>query len=122
MSTTVKDLFTKLTNDSEYVQRVKEGVQRIMADGVINQWDVPDIVLIITDTYNTMSQVSLTYDDLPELIRLVYNWIVESFNLIPVEKRGEFERFINTAIKLVMLQPKIRQQTTKCLSCLPCFS
>ena len=117
MSTTVQDLFAKLTNDPQYVQRVKEGVERIMADGVINQWDVPDIVLIITDTYNTMSAVNLTYDDLPDLIRLLYKWIIEQWKLIPNEKRDEFERFINTAIGLVMLQPKVKQQVKGCLSC-----
>ena len=117
----VEEVFKILSTDEKFIARVKESINNIMKDGKIDQYDAPELVFLITDAYNEMSNLKLTYEDLPVLIKMLYAFIVEKFDLIPVDKREDFARLVDVAIKLVMLQPKVEQQVSKCLSWFSCF-
>jgi len=117
----VEEVFKVLSADEKFVARVKSSVDNVMKDGKIDQYDAPELVFLITDAYNEMSNMHLTYEELPILIKMLYNFIVEKFNLIPEDKKADFERLVDMAIKLVMLQPKVEKQVTKCMSWFACF-
>lgn len=117
----VEEVFKILSADEKFIARVKTSLNNVMKDGKIDQYDAPELVFLITDAYNEMSNLKLTYEDLPVLIKMLYNFIVEKFDLIPVDKRADFERLIDVAIKLVMLQPKVEQQVSNCLGWFSCF-
>jgi len=117
----VEEVFKILSADEKFIARVKTSLNNIMKDGKIDQYDAPELVFLITDSYNEMSNLKLTYGDLPVLIKMLYTFIVEKFDLIPADKRADFDRLVDVAIKLVMLQPKVEQQVTKCLGWFSCF-
>lgn len=117
----VEEVFKILSADEKFIARVKSSLNNIMKDGKIDQYDAPELVFLITDAYNEMSNLHLTYEELPVLIKMLYGFIVEKFDLIPVDKRADFEKLVDVAVRLVMLQPKVEKQVTKCLGWLSCF-
>ena len=116
MSLNVQEVFNILSVDPKFVAKLELSVKNIMKDGKIDQYDIPEFVFIITDTYNEMSKFRLTYDELPQLIKMIYTFMVQKLNLIPEDKRPEFECLVNSALRLVMMQPIIRQTTNNCFS------
>ncbi len=117
----VEEVFKVLSADEKFIARVKLSLTNVMKDGKIDQYDAPELVFLITDAYNEMSNLRLTYEELPVLIKMLYNFIIEKFDLIPMDKREDFSRLVDVAIKLVMIQPKVEQQVTKCMSWFSCF-
>ncbi len=116
MSLSVQEVFNLLSADPKFVAKLEASVKNIMKDGKIDQYDVPELVFIITDSYNEMSRFRLTYDELPQLIKMIYNFMVEKLNLIPEDKRSEFDRLVDSALRLVMMQPVVKQAVTSCFS------
>jgi hypothetical protein len=117
----VEEVFKILSVDDKFIARVKTSLDIIMKDDKIDQFDIPELVFLITDAYNETTNLHLSYEDLPILIKMLYNFIIEKFNLIPEDKRADFEKLVDVAIKLVMLQPKVKQQVTGCLGWLGCL-
>ncbi len=116
MSLSVQDVFNLLSADPKFVAKLETSVKNIMKDGKIDQYDVPELVFIITDSYNEMSRFRLTYDELPQLIKMIYAFMVQKLNLIPDDKRPEFDRLVDSALRLVMMQPVVKQAVTSCFS------
>jgi hypothetical protein len=104
-----------LIKDPNFIKNLETSVKNILKDGKIDQYDIPELVFMITDAYNSMQSIRLEYRDLPVLIKLVYNYMVEKLDLIPSDKRAEFERLVDSALKLVMLQPAISRGVNSCL-------
>lgn len=122
MSVSVQDVFNILSTDPKFITRLETSINNIMKDGKVDQYDVPEIVFIITDAYNQMSSLRLSSEDLPKLFKMIYSFIIDKLNLIPEDKKPEFERLIDSALKLVMMQPVVNQVVTSCFSRLfPCF-
>jgi hypothetical protein len=117
----VEEVFKILSTDEKFIARVKTSLDNIMKDGKIDQYDTPELVFLITDAYNEMSNLHLAYGDLPVLIKMLYTFIIEKFNLIPEDKKADFERLVDVAIKLVMLQPRVEQQVSGCLKWFGCL-
>jgi hypothetical protein len=118
----VEEVFKILSTDEKFIDRVKTSLDNIMKDEKIDQYDAPELVFLIIDSYNQMSNLHLTYEDLPVLIKMLYTFLIEKFNLIHEDKRADFERLLDVSIKLVMLQPKVKKQVSKCLGLFSCFS
>lgn len=116
MSLSVQDVFNLLSADPKFIAKLETSVKNIMKDGKIDQYDVPELVFIITDSYNEMSRFRLTYDELPQLIKMIYAFMVQKLNLIPEDKRPEFDRLVDSALRLVMMQPVVKQAVTSCFS------
>ena len=104
-----------LIKDPNFIKNLETSVKNILKDGKIDQYDVPELVFLITDAYNSMQSVRLEYKDLPVLIKLIYNYMVDKLDLIPVDKRAEFERLVDSALRLVMLQPAVSRGVNSCL-------
>jgi len=122
MSVSVQDVFNILSTDPKFISRLETSINNIMKDGKVDQYDVPEIVFIITDAYNQMSSLRLSSEDLPKLFKMIYSFIIDKLNLIPEDKKPEFERLVDSALKLVMMQPVVNQVITSCFSRLfPCF-
>jgi hypothetical protein len=122
MSVSVQDVFNILSADPKFISRLETSINNIMKDGKVDQYDVPEIVFIITDAYNQMSTLRLSSEDLPKLFKMIYSFIIDKLNLIPEDKKPEFERLVDSALKLVMMQPVVNQVVTSCFAKIfPCF-
>ena len=103
-----------LIKDPNFIKNLETSVKNILQDGKIDQFDIPEFIFIITDAYNSMHKIRLNYDDLPVLIKLIYNYMVDKLDLIPVEQRTDFERLVDSALKLVMIQPAVARGVKLC--------
>lgn len=102
-----------LIDDEKFLNLIKENIDNITEDGKITVGDIPEILTIVTECYNNMSKFKLTYEELPDVLIELTNYIIEHFELIPDDEEEEFKKMIDTAVKLVMLQPKIKKGCLK---------
>jgi len=118
----VEALFKVITTDSGFLKRVKESVDRIMHDGKVDQYDIPEIVFVISDTVNSLPTFQVTKEVIPVLIKMLYNFIVDTYKLVPEDKKAEFERMVDSSLRLLMLQPKVKEGLNRCFAYLSSLS
>ena len=116
----VEALFKVITTDSCFLTRVKEAVDRIMKDGKVDQYDIPEIVFVISDTVNSLPSFQVTSEILPVLIKMLYNFIVDTYKLVPDDKKAEIERMVDSSLRLLMMQPKVKESINSCFAFLSC--
>ena len=112
-------LLEKIMLDDETSQCIKSSIDNIMRDGKIDQYDIPEILLLITEIMNNSNVVNikLTADNLTSLIKELYKFIEKQYNLVPDESQKEgFDRLIDSCIKLVLFQPKVKNTIKNCLN------
>ena len=104
-------LLEKLMLDDDTSKCIKASIDNIMRDGKIDQYDIPEIIFLITEIMNNSSVVNtkLTAENLASLIKELYKFIEKQYNLVPDESQKiGFERLIDSCIKLVLFQPKVK--------------
>ena len=116
----VEALFKVITTDSGFLTRVKEAVDRIMKDGKVDQYDIPEIVFVISDTVNALPSFQVTSEVLPVLIKMLYNFIVDTYKLVPDDKKAEIERLVDSSLRLLMMHPKVKENINGCFAFLSC--
>jgi hypothetical protein len=91
-----------------------------MRDGKIDQYDIPEIIFLITEIMNNSNVINkkLTADNLACLIKELYKFIEKQYNLVPDEsQKAGFERLIDSCIKLILFQPKVKTAINNCFNC-----
>ena len=114
--TTLDNILNIIIKDKTFINNIKLYLNNIIKDDKIDQYDIPDLVFMITETINSFDSFNLEYNDIPILIRLILHNINEEYKIIPPEKTNDFERVIESSLKLIMLQPKIKNKINGCLS------
>ena len=56
----VDKIVAELTNDPKFLSRVEESVKKMLQDGKLDSSDVPELVFLIMDTYNTVGNVRVS--------------------------------------------------------------
>ena len=113
-------LFKAITTDSSFLARVKISVDKIMHDGKVDQYDIPEIVFVISETVNSLPSFQVTSEVVPVLIKMLYKFIVDTHNLVPEDKKADFERMVDSSLRLLMMQPKIKEGLNGCFAFLSC--
>ena len=112
-------LLEKLMLDDDTSKCIKASIDNIMRDGKIDQYDIPEIIFLITEIMNNSSVVNtkLTAENLASLIKELYKFIEKQYNLVPDESQKEgFDRLIDSCIKLVLFQQKVKTAVKKCFN------
>jgi len=125
VSTLDKDaeaLFKVITTDSGFLARVNESVDKIMHDGKVDQYDIPEIVFVISDAVNSLPSFQVTKEVVPVLIKMLYNFIVDTYKLVPEDKKADFERMVDSSLRLLMMQPKVKEGLNRCFAFLSSLS
>ena len=107
-------LFKAIITDSGFLARVKVSVDKIMHDGKVDQYDIPEIVFVISETVNSLPSFQVTSEFVPVLIKMLYNFIVDTYNLVPADKKADFERMVDSSLRLLMLHPKVKEGLNRC--------
>lgn len=118
----VEALFKVITTDSGFLARVKESVNKIMHDGKVDQYDIPEIVFVISDAVNSLPSFQVTKEVVPVLIKMLYNFIVDTYKLVPEDKKADFERMVDSSLRLLMMQPKVKEGLNRCFAFLSSLS
>ena len=113
-------VFKVITTDNTFLTRVKAAVDNIMRDGKVDQTDIPEIVFVISETVNSLDSFHVTSDLVPVLIKMLYNFIIDTYKLVPEDKKAEFERVVDSSLRLLMLQPKVKQVLSRCFAYMSC--
>ena len=112
-------LLDKIMLDDETSKCIKTSIDNIMQDGKIDQYDIPEIIFLITEIMNNSSVINtkLTAENLASLIKELYKFIEKQYNLVPDESQKDgFDRLIDSCIKLVLFQPKVKSELKNCLN------
>jgi len=112
----IDKIFNIIIKDEKFIKNIKLYLFNIMKDDKIDQYDIPDLVFIITDTINSFDSFNLEYNDIPILIKLLLNYINDEYNIIPNDREQEFNKLIDSSLRLIMLQPKIKESFNNCIS------
>lgn len=118
----VEALFKVITTDSGFLARVKESVDKIMHDGKVDQYDIPEIVFVISESVNSLPSFQVTKEVVPVLIKMLYNFIVDTYKLVPEDKKADFERMVDSSLRLLMMQPKVKEGLNRCFAYLSSIS
>jgi hypothetical protein len=111
------NVFRTLTTDEAFLKRVETSVTEIMKDGKIDQYDIPELILLISDVITQLPNANMTPDSLEALITLLYNFIVNKYNLIPTDGNTEgFKRLFESSMRLALLQPTVDKAMKNCFS------
>jgi hypothetical protein len=113
-------LLDKIMLDDEISRCIKSSIDNIMRDGKIDQYDIPEIIFLITEIMNNSNVINkkLTADNLASLIKELYKFIEKQYNLVPDEsQKAGFERLIDSCIKLILFQPKVKTAINNCFNC-----
>ena len=100
--------------------RVQKSVTAIMKDGKIDQNDIPEIMLLITDLLMAPTSPKMTIEELAEKINELYEYIMTHYKLFPEDdgQKEQFKRLFDMCVKLVLVQPKLKKSCKNCFSCL----
>ena len=113
-------LLDKIMLDDEISRCIKTSIDNIMRDGKIDQYDIPEIIFLITEIMNNSNVINkkLTADNLASLIKELYKFIEKQYNLVPDEsQKAGFERLVDSCIKLILFQPKVKTAINNCFNC-----
>ena len=89
-------------------------VKKMMSDGKIDQYDIPELILLLTEL-STQQIIPTTTEDLNVQINELYAYVMKKYDLYPknVEERAVFDKMFQSSIKLVLYQPILRSKCSQ---------
>lgn len=110
-------LLDKLMLDDDFSSTLEKSINNIMKDGKIDMYDIPEIVLIISELVTKTPSITLTAENLTDLVSELITFITKKYNITVVETESEsFKRVLNSSIKLLLFNPKVKKQLATCCS------
>jgi hypothetical protein len=109
-----------LTKNVSFLQKIDETVKSIMKDGKVDQFDIPEIMLLITELITTSEKSKITMEQIENSITTLYQYIMTHYKLFPEDpaQKESFERLFNMCVKLIVFQPKVNKSCKKIFPCL----
>jgi hypothetical protein len=108
-------LFDKLMLNDEFSKKLQTSISEIMKDGKIDTNDIPQIMFIITELINNTPSIKITADELSELVKKLISFIIKQANISTSDEEQEIiNKLVESSIKLILLQPKIKKVLNKC--------
>lgn len=110
-----KEIFEVCISNKEFVERLDKSIHNITRDGKIDQYDIPDIILIIVDILNNHSEIKFNASILGELVSELIMYIIQKYKLVrDAEQQETFNRLIKASLQLLLLQPFTKDCNCKC--------
>ena len=86
-------------------------IKNILNDGRVDESDIPEFIFLIMEAYNSLPEARLSKEEMPVFISCIFNYLVEKYNLIPLEQRDKYEKMVVSSIKLVLMMPQFKTIT-----------
>ena len=113
---TLSNIAQLIVSDKDFIGNVEKQIKEILKDGRVDTRDVPEIMLIVTECYNNIKNVKVTYEMLPNILEEIVDYILETYCVIPDDQEKELKDMINMAIKLIMVKPQVKKCCLKLLN------
>jgi hypothetical protein len=109
-----------LTKNVNFLEQIDTTVKSIMKDGKIDQFDIPEIMLLITELITTSEKQKFTIEQLENSIATLYEYIMAHYKLLPEDpvQKESFQRVFDMCVKLIIFQPKVNKSCKSVFSCL----
>jgi len=114
MNPLLEKLVTDLTNDPKFLANIDESIKKILKDGTINVSDIPEIIFLIINAYNTVGKIRILKEDMGDFVKLIFEFIVDKYKLLPNNKINEYDAIIISSVKLLLLTPRSLSSFFKC--------
>ena len=100
--------------DVTFLKRIDASVKTIMKDGKIDQNDIPELVILITELSGTKK---MTPDQLEKAITELFNYIMDHYKLFPEgdDEQAKFKKLFDMSVKLVLFTPNLKKMCSGCL-------
>jgi hypothetical protein len=97
--------------------RIDESVKRIMKDGKIDQFDIPEIVLLVSELVLSPSAKKMTPEMLSDKMNKLFDYIMAQYKLYPDDEaqKESFKRLFDISVRLALLEPNIKKACSTCL-------
>ena len=100
--------------DVKFLKRIDASVKTIMKDGKIDQNDIPELVMLITDLSGTKK---MTSDQLAKAISELFDYIMDHYKLFPEgdSDKANFKKLFDMSVKLILFTPNLKKMCSGCL-------
>lgn len=109
MTDLIETTINSLIEQQVFKDKLQVHLDNIMKDKQITQSDLPDLVLFLVECYNSISNLKLSYNEIPVFLRRLLKKVIRMYKIIPENQQENLLNLAETAIKLVMIQPKIKK-------------
>jgi len=101
--------------DVNFLKRIDTSVKVVMKDGKIDQNDIPELVLLITDLVGTKK---MTPDKLETSIQELFDYIMDHYKLFPDDEseKATFKKLFDMSVKLVLFTPNLKNMCSMCFT------
>jgi hypothetical protein len=100
---------------------IDASVKKMLSDGKIDQYDIPELILLLTKL-TSENFLPKTTDDLNQQINELYDYVMRKYDLYPKnpEERATFDKVFKSSVKLVLYQPILQSKCQKFWGSLKC--
>jgi len=97
--------------------RIDKTLKDIMKDGKIDEYDIPEIVLLLTDLIMSPGAKKMTPEDLYNQLNGLYDYIMDHYKLNPTDEtqKQNFKRLFDMSVRLALIQPNVKKACSFCL-------
>ena len=67
-------------------ESLEGNIKFIMSDGKVDAYDIPEIMAIVTECYNNLSSIKVTYEELPDINKLLITFL-QNMKLFQMNKK-----------------------------------
>ena len=116
----LSDTLKIIIDDKNFIDEIEKQINNVAKDGKVDANDIPQIMVIVTECYNNINNFHVSYEEIPDLLTELLEYILNKNELIREEDRDAFTLMIENAIKLIMFQPNIKKKCIKLFSKFKC--
>lgn len=114
----IQNLAEIIVKDPKFINEVKTSLELILKDNKIDMNDIPQMLILVVNSYNKLKKFTVSINELPELLNQIVHLIIDKYDLVDEQSRTQFDKILQSSINLVLLMPNVRKG---CLSCFPCL-
>lgn len=102
---TLTDIFNNITTNPAFNTEIENFLLPIVNNRKMTTADIPQLVLFTMDVVDNMGSFNLSTATLPVLIKMIYEYLVNKYNLFTLEERPVFESMFLASVNLAMRVP-----------------
>ena len=97
---TLTDIFNNITTNPAFNTEIENFLLPIVNNSKMTTADIPQLVLFTMDVVDNMGSFNLSTATLPVLIKMIYEYLVNKYNLFTLEERPVFESMFLASVNL----------------------
>ena len=116
---TITDIFNTITTNQIFTSKIETFILPLTTNRTITTSDIPALVLFTMDLIDNIGSFNLSTITLPLLLKMIYEYLVNKYNLFNISDRVVFEEIFLTSVNLAMRLPikKVENSFVKLFKC-----